>query len=121
MNDESPSQRQPMPLVLTGQQCEVLEALKDKETEKYPLSHWYLGALHALDNQHNPDRISQVAQSLRELLEKLPRAVQEMDVHGNPHDFKGIRRGLYGRLSKDSKHYAGIWRGNTIGAKLSMP
>ena len=59
------------PLVLTPRQQQVLEALKDKETEEYALSKWYLGALYTLDNPHNPDRISQAAQSLRELVEKL--------------------------------------------------
>ena len=60
------------PLILNPQQRAVLDALKSKETEKYPLSQWYLGALYALDNYYNPDRISQAAQSLRELLEKTP-------------------------------------------------
>lgn len=107
-----------MPLVLTGQQREVLDALKGKETEKYPLSHFYLGALYALDNNYNPDRISQAAQSLRELLEKLPRVVREMDSHGHSHDFKGMRRGLHDRLSKDKMRYNGEWKGEEIDAKL---
>ena len=77
MSDISPNQEQPTPLVLTHEQRAVLEALKSKETEEYPLSKWYLGALYALENPHNPDRISQAAQSLRELVEKLPRVVQE--------------------------------------------
>ena len=78
MSDIIPNQEQPTPLVLTHEQRAVLEALKSKETEKYPLSKWYLGALYALANPHNPDRISQAAQSLRELVEKLPRVVREM-------------------------------------------
>jgi hypothetical protein len=33
----------------------------------------YLGALHAYENVGNPDRLAQTAQSVRELMEKLPR------------------------------------------------
>ena len=107
-----------MPMVLTGQQLEVLEALRGKETEEYPLSNWYLGALYALDNHYNPDRISQAAQSLRELIEKLPRAVREMDDQGKLYDFKGIRRTLYTSFSKDKSRYQGEWRGKEIDADL---
>ena len=70
------------PLRLSPQQQRVLEALKDRETEEYALSQWYLGALHALDNEQNPDCIAQAAQSLRELLEKLPLVVEGSDVQG---------------------------------------
>lgn len=63
------------PLVLTDQQRNVLEMLQNKQTEKYRLSEWYLGALYALDNPYNPDRIAQAAHCLHELIEKLPRVV----------------------------------------------
>ena len=56
------------------------DALRAKQTDEYPLSDWYFGAICALQNKYNPDRISQAAQSLRELLEKLPRVVRESDV-----------------------------------------
>ena len=116
MNDD---QRQPMPLVLTGQQREVLEALRDKETEEYPLSNWYLGALYALDNHYNPDRISQAAQSLRELLEKLPRA---RSGNGWPRQSASISKkcdaNYTNRFSKDKKRYKGEWKGKIINAGL---
>ncbi len=114
MNDESPNKRQPMPLELTGQQREVLEALKRKETEKYPLNKWYHGALYALHNHYNPDSISQAAQSLRELLEKLPRVVSEIDAQGHPPDFKEMRRKLHERFSKDKERYEEKWEGKEI-------
>lgn len=82
------------PLVLTPWQRQVLEALEGTETEKYPLSKWYLGALYALDNPNNPDRISQAAQSLRELLEKLPRLIQGSDVQGDRSGFKEMRNNI---------------------------
>ena len=107
-----------MLLVLTDQQLEVLEVLKGKETEEYPLSNWYLGALYALHNHYNPDRISQAAQSLRELLEKLPRVVREIDAQGSSHDFKGMRRALYERFSKDKKRYAGEWKDKKVDGVL---
>ena len=68
------------PLVLTSKQRDVLEVLKSKQTEKYPLSRWYTGALYALNNHYNPDRVAQAAHSLRELLEKLPEVVHGGDV-----------------------------------------
>ena len=114
MNGETLNQKQPMPLELTGQQRVVLEALKGKETEDYPLSKWYLGALYALENSYNPDRVSQAAQSLRELLEKLPRVVQEMDAQANSYDFKGMRHALHASLSKDKERYEGAWKGKNI-------
>lgn len=69
----------PGPLQLSQRQLEVVQALQSRETEKYRLSHWYEGALYALDNHYNPDRIPQAAHSLRELIEKLPRVVLESD------------------------------------------
>ena len=118
MNEETPNENQPMPLVLTGQQRSVLEALQSKETEKYPLSNWYLGALYALENPYNPDRVSQAAQSLRELLEKLLRVVGEMDVQANFDYFKRMRCALHGSFSKDKERYEGIWKGKNIDGGL---
>ena len=107
------------PLVLTPRQRAVLDALKDKETKEYPVSKWYLGALYALDNPYNPDRVSQAAQSLRELLEKLPRVVQGSDVQGSPFDFKGRRRSINERILKDKKRYPNGWNGEKIDGHLA--
>ena len=106
------------PLVLTDRQRDVLEALQSKQTDKYPLSDWYLGALYALDNHYNPDRIAQAAHSLRELLEKLPRVVQESDVQIGTIDFKGMRRGINDRILKDKKYYPEGWKGKQINTHL---
>ena len=118
MNEETPNEKQPMPLVLTGQQRSVLEALQGKETEKYPLSKWYLGALYALENPYNPDRVAQAAQSLRELLEKLPRVVRESDAHGTAVNFAEMRRDIHTRILEDKERYPGGWRGKEIDTKL---
>lgn len=119
MSDISPNQEQPTPLVMTHEQRAVLEALKSKETGEYPLSKWYLGALYALENPHNPERISQSAQSLRELVEKLPRVVREGDVQGNAPDFAGLRRDIHERLLKDKERYAETWKGQQIDSQLA--
>ena len=107
------------PLKLTTLQQDVLDVLKSKETEKYPLSQWYLGALYALDNYYNPDRISQAAQSLRELLEKLPRVVHGSDVQGNTTNFANMRRSISRRILKAKKRYPKGWENEKIDANLA--
>ena len=106
------------PLVLTPWQRQVLEALRDKETEKYPLSEWYRGALYALDNPYNPDRISQAAQSLRELLEKLPRLIQGSDVQGGRSGFAEMRRSIYERILRDKKRHPEGWKDEKVDGHL---
>ena len=96
-------------LRLTPQQQRVLEALKDRETEEYPLSRWYHGALCAFHNQQNLDRISQAAQSLRELLEKLPLVVEGSDVQGSSPNFHEMRTKIYKRILKDKENYSDGW------------
>ena len=106
------------PRVLTPRERDVSDVLRSKETEKYPLSQWYLGALCALDNHYNPDSVAQAAHSLRELLEKLPLVVQGSDVQIGTIDFKGMRRGIYGRILKDKEHYPEGWKGKQINTHL---
>ena len=117
-DDEIPMHEQPIPLTLTSQQQAVLAALQSKETEEYPLSKWYLGALYALENPYNPDRVSQAAQSLRELVEKLPRVVREMDAQSTTFDFAGMRRDINARLLKDKERYPEGWKGQGIDSRL---
>ena len=107
------------PLVLTDQQRNVLEALQSKQTDKYPLSDWYLGALYALDNHYNPDRIAQAAHSLRELLEKLPRVVHGNDVPANTSHFHNLRRNINNLISKSKKRCPEGWKGGQIDKNLA--
>ncbi len=59
-------------LEITLRQREIYCRLKNHEvTKQFCVDEWYLGALHALDNPRNPDRFSQAAHSLRELIMKL--------------------------------------------------
>ena len=105
-----------MPMRLSYQQQTVLDLLKKNvKTDQSPLHDWYIGALYALDNEHNPDCIAQAAQSLRELIEKLPRVVQGIDAQGKSHSsFKQTRQNLHDRFSKDTTRYDGAWKGKTI-------
>ena len=79
MNDEDPPQRQSVPLGLTSQQWAVAELLEEKQKGKYLLREYYLGALRVLDDSSNPDRVSQAAHSLRELVEKFTWTDEGMD------------------------------------------
>ncbi len=106
------------PLRLTPQQQRALEALKDRETEEYPLSQWYLGALYTLHNEQNPDRIAQTAHSLRELIEKLPRVVERSNVQAPSSTFQQQRENMYRRILRDKKHHPDGWKGGTIDAHL---
>ena len=112
-NENFSDNDQTMLPTLDATQRQVLDALREKQTDEFPLSDWYLGALYALENKYNPDRIAQAAQSLRELLEKLPRVVREGDVVRS-HDFAGMRRGIYNRWIKDKERYDGKWKDETV-------
>ncbi|MDE0041460.1 MAG: hypothetical protein OXT74_05455, partial [Candidatus Poribacteria bacterium] len=106
------------PLRLTPQQQRVLEALKDRETEEYPLSQWYLGALYTLHNEQNPDRIAQTAHSLRELVEKLPRVVEGTDAPATSPNFQQKRAEIYKRILKDKENYPDGWENKQIDGHL---
>ncbi len=102
------------PLVLTPRKREVLDALGNRETKEYPLSQWYLGALYALENHYNPDRVAQAAHSLRELIEKLPRVVHGSDVKVKGPNFSDMRNNINKRISKDKEHYSNGWKNEKI-------
>ena len=106
-------------LVPTSKQRGVLEALKSKQTEKYPLSRWYIGALYALDNHYNPDSVAQAAHSLRELLEKLPRVVHGSDVQARVPGFAEKRNIMNERILKAKKRYPEGWKGIEIDKNLA--
>ena len=59
-------------LVLTGQQQTLLAALIEKDSQ---LGKIYLGGLHVLHQEGNPDREALAAHAIRELMEKLPQFV----------------------------------------------
>ena len=118
MNEYFSGSDQPKPLVLTATQQEVLDTLKPKEIGEYLLGDWYLGALYAVQNKYNPDRVSQAAQSLREILEKLPRVVHSSDAHVHSYSFQGMRQGIYSRWINDRERYNQIWKDKVIDNQL---
>ena len=70
MNEESDSPfRREFSLDPTQQR--VAEVLARYSTPQYDLKSYYLGGLRVLEDVNNPDRVSQAANSFRELIEKL--------------------------------------------------
>ena len=106
------------PVKLTSRQRQILEFLNSPKSKQYSLGDWYLGAIYAVKNIYNPDRYSQAAQSLRELLEKLPRVFKENEAQVSRPNFRDMRSNLYSRLHKDKKRYEGGWKGKQIDSKL---
>ena len=97
----------------------VHELLLRKQNDDYPLADWYLGALYALNSYHNPDRLSQAAQSIRELLEKLPRISSAEDVPSHTgYALKQKREKLDARLRKDKELVEGAWKGKLISSHM---
>ena len=111
------------PLELTSWQRQVLEALEGTETEKYPLSKWYHGVLYVLDNPHNPDRISQAAQSLRELVGKLLEVVPGIGMQTNSSSekstFQEKRSNIEKRILAYKASHLGNWEGQAIDSDLA--
>ena len=120
MMEDNREFREAMPLELSAPQRAVVDALQRHDTDRYPLSRWYLGALYAIDNRYNPDQWSQAGQSLRELLEKLPRVVLEGDAQvQNRPDFRRQRSNLHKRIFRDQQRYEDGWRGQEIDRQLA--
>ena len=111
--------QEPRPLQLTPRQQDVLRALQGRENEKYPMSQWYLGALYALANHYNPDRFSQAAQSLREVVEKLPRVVLESALQVDSYNVTDNRREIASRIADDRHRYQEGWNGKLIDPSLA--
>ena len=110
MTNRGEELERPAPLALTQRQLSVLRALEEVEDLQYRISLYYLGALSALDNPYNPDRIAQAAHSLRELLDKLPRIVLRSDLP-KTYDIHGKRREITARLARDRERYPEGWVG----------
>ena len=107
------------PRILTPREQDVSDALRSNETEKYPLSQWYLGALYVLDNHYNPDRIAQAAHSLRELIEKLPIVIHGTDAQSNTSRFHNMRNNIDNLISRSKKRCPEGWKGGQIDKNLA--
>jgi len=107
-----------VPIELTPRQHQIIEILGRAKSPKYALSNWYLGAIYAAKNTYNPDRYAQAAQSIRELLEKLPRVFIETEIQGGNSGLSDMRRHLYSRLCDDKKRFGGTWKDKKIDTGL---
>jgi len=108
----------PDPLRLTPRQAEVIATLKKHHHDPERICRWFEGALHALANKANPDRLAQAANSLREMLEKF---LNEQGVERIGGDFKTarheIREGLKACSESDLNKVQ--WEGMVITPALA--
>ena len=110
-----------LPPILTSWQESIHGLLLERQTDKYPLADWYLGAIYALAISFNPDRYSQAAQSLRELLEKLPGvSITENLSNGKGGNLKQQRDYIDERFQKDKEKVKGegVWKGKVISSHM---
>lgn len=107
------------PLHLSDErQLQVWRALRAKARPSYMLHDWYAGALATLRDESNPDRVAQASHSLRELLEKLPRALQT-EVPGPDSNVLKQKRDIAGNLLRRAKSKCpNGWVGETITVEL---
>lgn len=87
-------------IVLAGQQQALLTALIEKDPQ---LGVMYLGGLHVLQQEGNPDREALAAHAIRELMEKLP---QFIDVPTREKSTKPVSLGV--KVRELSDYWAGV-------------
>ena len=77
-------------MLAINDRVETLLATLEGRDARYGSAHALMlrGALIALDDAENPDRIAQSAHSMRELLDKLPTQYSGAPVHAHPKDLK---------------------------------
>lgn len=109
------------PLELSDRQVQVWRALRANAQPNYPLHDWYLGALGALASTEdlNPDRLAQAGNSLRELLEKLPRALGTEVLGPDTNVLKQKRESAGAALIRVKGQFPNGWIGQTITIELS--
>lgn len=115
-DSDPPPERPPQ---LEPRQLEVWRILRTKSTEKYALANWYFGALSALRDNFNPDRLAQSAHSLRELLEKIPRALQTEESGVSGDQLKRKRQAVRAALDQEKTNFSDGWRDKVITEALS--
>jgi hypothetical protein len=101
------------PQHLNERQLDVWRALRSKATSKFRFHDWYLGALAALAQPEdvNPDRLAQAANSLREILEKIPRAL-ETEVSGVDRNIlEQSRKSMATAIAQAKADYQNGWAG----------
>lgn len=104
----------PHPLHLDGRQIGIWRALRSKADLKFRFHDWYTGALAALASSEdvNPDRLAHAANSLREILEKIPR-VLETEVSGPDRNIlEQARTAMTSAIGQAKSDYPDGWCGN---------
>jgi len=101
---------------LSDRQLDVWRALRLKAKQGYPFHDWYRGAIWALrsTNEENPDRLAQAANGLRELLEKLPKALGTEIVGPAGHVLQHKRETAGAALTRAKEQFPDGWLGQTI-------
>jgi len=107
-----------LPKAMTDSQRQLYKALRFKVVSKFLLHDLYLGAVRVLSDSSNPDRFSQAANSLRELLEKLLKPVYE-NVNHPEKIFPQLRDEIHKSLSDYKNSHGDKWKGNTIDRSLA--
>lgn len=104
-----------LPPALTRQQADVFQLLKDLSTERDTFHEWYLGAIQVLASRSS-DKISQAANSLRELCEKLATRLNVEDFQSPLPQLKNVLK-RFPQLKSDV--YSKGWAGNIINEQLN--
>ena len=107
-----------LPKAITDGQRQLYKAVRFKVVSQLPLHDFYHGAVRVLSDSNNPDRFSQAANSLRELLEKLLKPVYEK-VNQPEKIFPQLRKEIDKSLSDYKNLYGNEWEGNTIDHSLA--
>lgn len=108
----------PRPPQLEQRQLEVWRILRAKSSEKFPLADWYFGAIAALRNTFNPDRLAQAAHSLRELLEKIPRALKTEASGVSGDQLKKKREAVRAAFVAEKAKFSDGWQDKVITQEL---
>ena len=107
-----------LPKAMTDSQRQLYKVLRFKVVSKFPLHDLYLGAVRVLSDSSNPDRFSQAANSLRELLEKLLKPVYK-NVNHHEKIFPQLRHEIHKSLSDYKNSHGDKWEGKTIDRSLA--
>ena len=103
-------------LQLTGQQKRLYEALIDREAK---LGRMYLGAIAALEQRSNPERLVSAGHLIREMMEKLPKYL-DLPAQGKPMSLREkvqeLLRKRDNAVQRSSCHPDGSWKGQIDGS-----
>lgn len=105
-----------LPVAMSPRQVEVFELLRDLATEREKFHEWYRGAIQALYSKSS-DCISQAANSIRELCDKLPDRIANVPKFKSP--IQPIQSLQNGFLEVKSNSYSNGWKGEVINPSLS--